>query len=49
MASFEVLSGRGVGHPLCWYESCESMVIGPEIMQQTFEKIKIIQEKMKAS
>jgi hypothetical protein len=35
--------------PLCWYESGESDVVGPEIVQQTTDKIKMIREKMKVS
>lgn len=35
--------------PLCWYDSRESVVLGPEIMQQMTEKVKMIQEKMMAS
>ncbi|MCI47872.1 putative retrotransposon gag protein, partial [Trifolium medium] len=35
--------------PLCWFESEESVVLGPELVQQTTEKIKIIREKMRAS
>jgi len=34
---------------LCWFESGESVVLGPDIVQQTTEKVKLIQEKMKAS
>ena len=49
MAPFEALYGRRCRTPLCWYESGESSVIGPEIVQQTTEKIKLIQEKMRAS
>src|SRR3954465_1475474 len=49
MAPFEALYGRRCRTPLCWYESGESVVIGPEIVQQTTEKIKMIQEKMRAS
>src|SRR4051812_2948521 len=49
MAPFEVLYGRRCRTPLCWYESGESVVIGLEIVQQTIEKIKMVQEKMKAS
>ena len=47
MAPFEALYGRRCRTPLCWYESGESAVIGPEIIQQTTEKIKVIQEKMR--
>lgn len=48
MAPFEVLYGRRCRTPLSWYDSGESVVIGLEIVQQTNEKIKMIQEKMKA-
>ena len=34
---------------MCWFESGESVVLGPDIVQQTTEKVKLIQEKMKAS
>ena len=34
---------------MCWFESGESVVLGPDIIQQTTEKVKLIQEKMKAS
>ncbi|XP_050920263.1 uncharacterized protein LOC127137899 [Lathyrus oleraceus] len=49
MAPLEALYGRRCRNPLCWYESGESVILGPEIIQQTTEKLKIIQEKMKAS
>lgn len=34
---------------MCWYESGESGVLGHEIVHQTIEKIKMIQENMKTS
>jgi hypothetical protein len=49
VAPFEALYGRRCRTPVCWYESREGVVVGPEIVQQTTEKIKMIQEKMKAS
>ncbi|MCH94056.1 retrotransposon protein, partial [Trifolium medium] len=49
MTPFETLYGRRCRTPLCWHESGESMVLGPEIVQETTEKIKMIREKMKAS
>src|ERR1051325_5572821 len=49
MAPFEALYGRRCQTPLCWYESGESAVIGPEIVQQTSKKIKMIREKMRTS
>jgi hypothetical protein len=49
MAPFEALYGRRCRTPLCWFESGESVVLGPEIVQQTTEKVKMIREHMKAS
>jgi len=49
MAPLEALYGRRCRTPLCWFESDESVVLGPDIVQQTTEKVKLIQEKMKAS
>jgi len=49
MAPFEVLYGRRCKTPLCWFESGESVVLGPEIVHQTTEKVKLIQDRMKAS
>jgi hypothetical protein len=49
MAPFEALYGRRCRTPLCWFESGESVVLGPEIVQQTTEKVKLIREKMKES
>lgn len=49
MIPFECLYGKRCRTPLCWYESGESVVLGSEIVQQTTKKVKMIQEKMKAS
>ncbi|XP_050915112.1 uncharacterized protein LOC127130082 [Lathyrus oleraceus] len=49
MAPFEALYGRRCITPLCWHEFGESVVLGPEIVQQTTEKVKLIREMMKAS
>jgi len=49
MTPFEALYGRSCRTLLCWFESGESVVLGPYIVQQTTEKVKLIQEKMKAS
>ena len=49
MAPFEALYGRRCRTPLCWFESGESVVLGLDIVHQTTEKVKLIQEKMKAS
>lgn len=49
MEHFEALYGKTYMRSLCWYESGESVVLGLEIIQQTIEKIKLIQENMKVS
>ncbi|MCI65333.1 hypothetical protein A2U01_0086591, partial [Trifolium medium] len=49
MAPLEALYGMRCRTPLCWYESEESVVLGPEIVQETTEKIKMIREKMRTS
>jgi len=49
MAPFEALYGWRCRTPLCWFVSGESVVLGPNIVHQTTEKVKLIQEKMKAS
>ena len=49
MAHFEALYGRRCRTPLCWHRYGESVVLGPELVHETPEKVKLIREKMKAS
>ncbi|XP_047148409.1 uncharacterized protein LOC124820701 [Vigna umbellata] len=49
MAPFEALYGRRCRTPLCWFQEGESVLVGPKLIQQTTEKLKLIQERMKAS
>jgi hypothetical protein len=49
MAPYEALYGRKCRTPLCWYQDGESLMLGPELVQQTTEKVRAIQDKMKAS
>ncbi|MCI97832.1 hypothetical protein A2U01_0119133, partial [Trifolium medium] len=49
MTPFEALYGRKCRTPLCWFETGKGVVLGPEIVQKMTEKIKMIQEKMRAS
>ncbi|XP_052734192.1 uncharacterized protein LOC128196721 [Vigna angularis] len=49
MAPFEALYGRRCRTPLCWFQDGEAILTGPEIVQQTTEKVKLIQERMRAS
>jgi len=47
MAPYEALYGRKCRSPVCWTEVGERQLLGPEIVQMTTEKIKIIQERIK--
>ena len=49
MAPLEASNGRRCRTLLCWYELGESALLGPEVVQETTEKFKMIQEKMRAS
>ena len=46
MAPYEVLYGRPCRSPMCWMESCEVVLIGPELVQETTEKIRVIRERL---
>ena len=49
MAPFEALYGRKCRTPLCWVETGENLILGPEIIQETNEKVRLIQSKIKAA
>ncbi|XP_027941057.1 uncharacterized protein LOC114194846 [Vigna unguiculata] len=49
MASYGALYGRRCRTTLCWNQDSESLVLGPEFLQQTSEKVKAIQEQMRAT
>ena len=49
MAPYEALYGRKCRTPLVWYQDGESLLIGPEIIQQTTDKVRMIQERMRAA
>ena len=46
MAPYEALYGRRCRTPLCWLEPGEGLTLGPEVVQQTTEKVKLIQERL---
>ena len=47
MAPYEALYGRRCRTPLCRLEPGEDLTLGPEVVQQTTEKVKLIQERMR--
>ncbi|GKD47950.1 putative reverse transcriptase domain-containing protein, partial [Tanacetum coccineum] len=48
-APFEALYGRKCRSPVLWVEIGESMLIGPELVQETTDKVVLIKEKLKAA
>ncbi|GJY69532.1 putative reverse transcriptase domain-containing protein [Tanacetum coccineum] len=48
-ASFEALYGRKCRSPVLWAEIGESSLIGPELIQETTDKVVLIKEKLKAA
>ena len=49
MAPYEALYGRRCRTPLCWQQDGESVVLGPEFLQQTTERVRVIQDRMRAT
>ncbi|GKD99011.1 putative reverse transcriptase domain-containing protein [Tanacetum coccineum] len=48
-APFEALYGRKCRSPVLWTEIRESSLIGPELVQETTDKVVLIKEKLKAA
>ncbi|GJW94344.1 putative reverse transcriptase domain-containing protein [Tanacetum coccineum] len=48
-APFEALYGRKCRSPILWAEIGESSLIGPELVQETTNKVVLIKEKLKAA
>ena len=49
MAPYEALYGRKCRTPLCWTELSEKKVIGPDLIQEIEEKVKMIKERLKVA
>ena len=49
MAPYEALYGRKCRTPLCWTTLSEKKVIGPDLIQETEEKMKMIRERLKVA
>ncbi|GKB33369.1 putative reverse transcriptase domain-containing protein [Tanacetum coccineum] len=48
-APFEALYGRKCRSPVCWTEVGEAQILGPELIQETIEKIVQIKQRMQAA
>ena len=49
LAPYKDLYGRKCRTPLCWTELSEKKVIGPDLIQETEEKVKMIKERLKVA
>ena len=49
MAPYEALYGRKCRSPTFWSDISDSLVLGPDLIQSTIDKVKVIQAKMKAA
>ena len=49
MAPYEALYGRKCRTPLCWTKLGERKVIGPDLIKETEEKMKMIRERLKVA
>ena len=49
MAPYEALYRRKCRTPLCWTELSEKKIIGPDLIQEIEEKVKMIRERLKVS
>nr|GFB74246.1 putative reverse transcriptase domain-containing protein [Tanacetum cinerariifolium] len=48
-APFEALYGRKCHSPICWTEVGEAQILGPELIQETIEKIVQIKQRIQAA
>jgi len=49
MAPFEALYGRKCRSPICWDEVGERSLLGPEMLVQTTEKVRVIRDHLRAA
>ena len=49
MAPYEALYGKKCRTPLCWYQDGEVMLVGPELLEQTTKKVRLVRDRMQAS
>ena len=49
MAPFEALYGRPCRSPTCWWESTDKLILGPNMIRETSEKIDLIRRRMKTA
>ena len=46
MASYEALHSRKCRTPLCWYQDGETVLVGPELFEQTTKKVRMVKDRI---
>ena len=49
MALYEALYGRKCRTPLCWYQDGKEVLVGPKLLEQSTEKVRLVRNRMQAS
>jgi len=49
MAPYEALYGRKCRTPLCWYQDGRVVFVGPELLEKTTKKVRMMRDRMQAS
>ena len=49
MPPYEILYRRRFKSPIGWFEVGEAGLIGPDLVHQAMEKVKVIQERLKTT
>ena len=49
MSPYEALYGRPCRSPLCWAEAEERLALGPELIQETTDKVRIICDRLRVA
>jgi hypothetical protein len=49
MAPFEILYGRRCQTPLCWSETGERKVFGPDILQEAEKQVRMVRENLRVA
>ena len=49
MSPYEALYGKQCLTPLCWNDTGERKLLGPEIVQRTVDKVNVIRARLKAA
>ena len=46
MVPYEALYGRKCRTPLCWYQDEKVVLVGPELLEQTTENVRMVRDRI---